>query len=467
MTSTTLAPKIAILGAGPGGLALARLLHINDIPVAIYEVDANAASRTQGGSLDLHATTGQALIRKAGLWDEFQKHARYEGEELIIGDKHGSRDVHAKGKEGERPEIDRGALRQILLDSVPQDSIKWGHKVTSVSHGTIHLNTPNGPSIMTDLDLIIGADGAWSKVRPCLTPLKPFYSGIGGIEISLTDIDSKHPELSEMCGGGSYFALGEEEKRCLLIQRQGDRSIRIYCIDWRAEDWEKTSGIDFSKPEDVRRAFLEEYKNFTPQLQDLIRYCDDTITPRSLYMLPPGLRWASQSGLTVLGDAAHLCTPFAGIGVNAALTDAMILAEAIVEEYGNDGGMDRAVQKYEKQMFAISGKLMHMTWENLLARFNKGGIASFVERVNRGLKHEGKLERPKGVKEQEVKEQVDGAQQTVTEQVKEQVDGKWEPELGVREKLKGELEEPKDKVEKKVKDQVDEKWEKLEVAART
>ena len=82
--------KIAIIGAGPAGLTLARLLHVSEVKVdlTIYELDASSTSRPdQGGTLDLHTDTGLAAIRKCDLWDSFMKYARPEGEELIFADR--------------------------------------------------------------------------------------------------------------------------------------------------------------------------------------------------------------------------------------------------------------------------------------------------------------------------------------------------------------------------------------------
>ena len=80
-------PKIAIIGAGPAGCLLARLLHLAGIPTTVYEGEASPNYRSQGGSLDLHTNTGLAALREAGLWDEFQKHARYDGQYMAIVDK--------------------------------------------------------------------------------------------------------------------------------------------------------------------------------------------------------------------------------------------------------------------------------------------------------------------------------------------------------------------------------------------
>lgn len=75
-----MSPPIAILGAGPSGLTLARLLHLAGIDFTIFERDESAASawgRGGSGTLDLHEGSGLLALQQAGLMEEFKKRARY------------------------------------------------------------------------------------------------------------------------------------------------------------------------------------------------------------------------------------------------------------------------------------------------------------------------------------------------------------------------------------------------------
>jgi len=161
------APPIAIIGAGPCGLTLARLLQCKGIDFAVYERDESETSNRAGGSLDIHPETGQRALQEGGLFDEFKKYARYDDTVFAVFDKSGEKLLQI-GQGRDAPEIDRFELRQILLDAVPKDKIKWGHTLKSAAldkDGRPVLHFANGV-VASGFKLVVGADGAWSKVRP-------------------------------------------------------------------------------------------------------------------------------------------------------------------------------------------------------------------------------------------------------------------------------------------------------------
>jgi 2-polyprenyl-6-methoxyphenol hydroxylase-like FAD-dependent oxidoreductase len=161
-------PAIAIVGAGPCGLTIARLLECKGIEdYVVFERDESPSLSRTGGSLDIHAESGQRALRECGLFDKFTKKARYEDTVFAIADQKGDRLLEV-GQGRDAPEIDRAELRQLLLESVPQHKIKWDHALQSVMRGEggRHvLQFKNAPTT-SGFKLVIGADGAWSKVRP-------------------------------------------------------------------------------------------------------------------------------------------------------------------------------------------------------------------------------------------------------------------------------------------------------------
>lgn len=157
-------PRVAIVGAGPAGSTLARLLTRASIPVTIFEGESSMSVREQGGSLDLRTNTGLKALREAGLYEDYEEYARYDGEALSVVDKNlvsvirigGTTEASSRGK----PEIDRARLRQILVNSLPEGTIRWNCRLRSVDPHDLSPHFDHG--VETGFDLLIGADGAWS-----------------------------------------------------------------------------------------------------------------------------------------------------------------------------------------------------------------------------------------------------------------------------------------------------------------
>jgi 2-polyprenyl-6-methoxyphenol hydroxylase-like FAD-dependent oxidoreductase len=317
---------IAIIGAGLGGLMLARILHVNGVEVVVHEAEASPTARTQGGMLDIHEDSGQAALRAAGLYDDFLPLVMPGGEAMKIFDKHAVL-RHADDGGSGRPEVQRRALRDLLVNSLPDGMIRWGSKVVDVTDG---LRLADGSTISADL--VVGADGAWSKVRSLVSDAVPQYAGVSFAELDLLDPYVRHPESSELIGGGSMFALSEG--RGLLAHREPDR-LHVYAA-YHAEE---------GRP--VTREVLEsEFAGWDESLLRLIREADGELTPRPIHRLPIGNRWERVPGVTLLGDAAHLMSPFAGEGANLALQDAAELAAALLAD-----PLETALARYESAMF--------------------------------------------------------------------------------------------------------------------
>lgn len=320
-------PHIAIVGGGPGGLMLARLLLLRGFEPTVFERDQHAGDRPQGGSLDLHGDTGQRAMRVAGLEKEFSAAARPEDQGDRLYDQNGLLLFDRDGGADNRPEIDRTALRKILLDSLPPRIVRWGSRVEAVIP-----DNDGGYDVLCSgtaerFDMVIGADGAWSRVRPLLTEAKPRYEGVTLVEFGFDS--NRHANVAALVGGGKMFAVGDN--RVLIAQRNGHGHIRGYAGLRLSEDTAREWTTE--APDRVRAALLQVFAGWTPVLTALIE-SGDFIAVRPLYALPIGCTWQSKPGVTLLGDAAHLMSPFGGEGVNLALADAVDLADALTSGQG-------------------------------------------------------------------------------------------------------------------------------------
>ncbi|MBB4763758.1 FAD-dependent oxidoreductase [Amorphoplanes digitatis] len=333
--------RIAIAGGGLGGLTLARILHRHDIPAVVYEREASRSARSQGGMLDLHPESGQRALAEAGLADRFRSQARPEGEEHRILDPAGRTLVHHVPRPGSfsgRPEIDRRALRDLLLDSLPGEAVAWRHRLVAAQPrpgGGFTLRFDGGHS--AGCDVLVGADGARSVVRSLLTDAA-LYPVATRAELSIGDVDRRHPELAELVGPGNLWCVGAS--RILSAQRLGDGGIRVG-ISLPADD----RHLDTLRS---KRALLDVFDGWEPRLTALIEAGDDPPTPHRVEAMPAGARWTHRPGVTLLGDAAHLMPPV-GEGANQAMLDAAELAAALAADPADPGS---AIRAYEEAMFA-------------------------------------------------------------------------------------------------------------------
>jgi 2-polyprenyl-6-methoxyphenol hydroxylase-like FAD-dependent oxidoreductase len=376
MTSPT---RIAIVGGGPGGLTLARILYTRGIAATVFERDAHALERPQGGTLDLHVGSGQAAMRQAGLDAAFKIVARYEDQGMRVLDKTGKVLLDQPGGVGgDRPEVDRTELRRILVESLRPETVRWGYVLCDarpVSGGTVRLDFANGDS--GDFDLVVGADGAWSRVRRLVSDAVPFYTGVAFVEIGLDDVDRRHPAIARLVGRGGMAALGDSKG--IIAQRNGNAHIRTYVAFRAAEDWLGSGAIDLTDARAARRSLAAQFEGWAPEILSLVHEGGDTITPRLLYTLPVGHKWTCRRGVTLLGDAAHLMTPFGGNGVNFAMLDAAELAIAIA-----DGGGPDAIEAYETKACERAAPEAAEALNSLLETFSELGPRQWLEHMSGG-----------------------------------------------------------------------------------
>jgi 2-polyprenyl-6-methoxyphenol hydroxylase-like FAD-dependent oxidoreductase len=374
--------KIAIIGGGPSGLTLARLLQIKGVDVKVYERDAHKDARVQGGTLDLHEESGLKALQKAGLMDAFKAHYRPNADKMCIVDSRATVffDGHTDEKEATfgdehfRPEIDRGPLRDILLASLEADTVVWDSPFKSMVQveNAWQLTFQNGTTTMADI--VVGADGGNSKIRPFITPIKPFYSGITIVEGSVYDAGKTTPKINQILGGGKIFAFGNEQS--IIVSSKGDGSLSFYTGSKTDEFWASNCGIDFNNKTQALMWFKHDFSEWDAIWLELFDNDKTSLAVRSQYCMPLDQTWAAQSSLTLVGDAAHLMPPYAGEGVNMAMLDALELSECLTNM--NFKNVQSAIEFYENQMRLRASEVAKITLEQTASLHSLNAIANMM-----------------------------------------------------------------------------------------
>ncbi|KAJ7660566.1 tetracycline resistance protein [Mycena rosella] len=352
--------SIAIVGAGLGGLACARVLQLQNIPVIIYEREPTPESRQQGGSLDMHSDSGFKALQMAELVDEFKKLARYEDQQMKIVGMDGT--VHfanieqppEEGSEIDRPEIDRTQLRGILLDSLKPGTVKWNHGISKVTQednkATLHFLDSALESAAHDF--VVGADGAWSRVRPTLSSTVPVYSGVTFVDIFLNNVEKNHPDLAAFVKGGSTMVLGDNKG--IMPQRNSNDVVRVYVAFRKPLAWVDEVGlkalVEEGRQAEARALLLKEFEGWCSQARGYLQVPCFSMDVRPLYTFKRHA-WDANPHVTLLGDAAHCLVPFAGEGANLAMLDGTELATVIAKNMSAKGdAWLRAIKGFEAKM---------------------------------------------------------------------------------------------------------------------
>jgi 2-polyprenyl-6-methoxyphenol hydroxylase-like FAD-dependent oxidoreductase len=349
--------KVAIIGAGPVGLTTAKLLQQKGVNVSVYEWDKNAQARISGGTLDIHKGSGQMALEKAGLLQEYFKYARPTGERSVDIDTNIREEMMpTEENKWDRPEIDRNDLRKILLDSLRDETVIWDSQLVDLKkqNNLYHLHFKNG--IAATADLVIIANGGRSNARKYVTDSEPKYTGTFIIQGEVLDPIKNCPLFKKLCGEENTMALAE--RKMLFCQVKSKGALNYYLSFQTNENWVEETSMDFSNKEMVLEFLNKLFVNWHSTFKELFIGTDNFVglPMRRLHLDQP---WESKSDITLVGDAAHVMPPFAGIGVNIGLLDALHLTTNLTE--GSFTDTLYAIMDYERKMFAYAGEAQEQT----------------------------------------------------------------------------------------------------------
>ena len=212
---------------------------------------------------------------------------------------------------------------------------------TPLAGGRYELSFADGSIAGTDV--LVGADGTWSKVRLLLSEEKPEYAGMSYVETYLHDVDQRHPTAAATVGEGALYALTPDKG--FIAHREPGGVIHTCVVLSRPLEW--FADIDFDDPTTTRTRIAAEFDDWAPELTALITDGESPPILRSIHQLPDRHRWTRTPGVTLLGDAAHVTVP-GGEGANLAMLDAADLGRAIA---GHPDGIEAAFAAYEQAMF--------------------------------------------------------------------------------------------------------------------
>ncbi|RGA03487.1 FAD-dependent monooxygenase [Microbispora triticiradicis] len=371
--------SITIAGAGLAGLALARVLHVHGIASTVYEAEASPSGRTQGGQLDIHDFNGQVALQQCQLMDEFHSIVNMGAEAMRFLNPGGEL-VGEIPDDGElsNPEVLRGELRRILIESLPHGTIQWGHKIASVNPGDGHrphvINFANGSSVSTEV--LIGADGAWSRVRASLNGAMPEYLGTLWVETFLHDVEKNHPQSAALVGSGAMLAM--KPGRGIFGHREANDVIHTYVVLKKPLEWMQS--VDFSDRERALTLVAEQLgRGWAPELLELVTRGETTPVARPIWGLPLEHTWDRVPGIMLIGDAAHL-TPPDGDGANWALYDGAQLAQAIA---ATPADIDTAFNTFAEQMLPRSAASSTEGYQSFEQTFGYNAPANLRDMMNR------------------------------------------------------------------------------------
>lgn len=370
--------KVAIIGGGPVGLTMAKLLQQNDIDITVYERDTDPEARIWGGTLDLHKSSGQAAMKKAGLLQTYYDLALPMG--INFADRYGNilstRNPTPENK-FDNPEINRNALRKMLLDSLKSNTVIWDRKLIGLEeqNGKWILDFENKPNATADLVII--ANGGTSKSRKFVSDSEIEETGTFIVQGDIHQPEINCADFLRLCNGNRLMTAYQGN---LLVANPLNNGALSYGIIFKKpEEWDNGKRLDFQNTDSVIEFLLKRFSNWGEEYKKLIR-STTFFVGLPIKKFPLDKPWKSNRPLpiTLIGDTAHLMQPFAGQGVNMGLMDTLTLCGNLTN--GKFETIQTAIDDYEQKMFVYATEAQEDSGKNEIKMRNPN--FSFQQLIN-------------------------------------------------------------------------------------
>ena len=322
------ARKIIVVGAGIGGLAVARALALRGAEVTVLE-QADAI-REVGAGLQI-SPNGFAVLQALGLGQGLHD-TSVRGQAVSLRD-------YRKGEvlRLELNQLEKNAYyfvhRADLIELLAQGARAAGVQIRLLQE--VRRIVPGAPAraelsngAVAEADLVIGADGLHSKLRPELNGASdPFFTGQVAWRAVVPADGTDAPEAR------LYMA---PHRHLVCYPMRGGQCMNVVAIQERAA-WVEESWNLNDDPDSLRAAFAD----FGAEAQGILGRIDEVYL-WGLFRHPVARHWVGE-GVALLGDAAHPTLPFMAQGANMALEDAWVLADRV----SRGGDLADALAAYE------------------------------------------------------------------------------------------------------------------------